>query len=88
MSVSSETFLGPLPAVEGNLMTPVLILALELVVLYSCGSYAMIRLAAWASEAAPGRQSGTPRGRSARDRPLPGVPAYWDSGRALRTLFA
>jgi hypothetical protein len=55
VSVSSETFLGPLPAVEGNLMTPVLILALELVVLYSCGSYAMSRLAAWGFESGPGK---------------------------------
>ena len=55
MSVSSETFLGPLPAVEENLMTPVLILALELVVLYSCGSYAMSRLAAWGFGSGPGK---------------------------------
>jgi hypothetical protein len=55
VSVSSGAFLGPLPAVEGNLMTPVLILALELVVLYSCGSYAMSRLAAWGFESGPGK---------------------------------
>jgi hypothetical protein len=55
VSVSSGAFLGPLPAVEGNLITPVLILALELVVLYSCGSYAMSRLAAWGFESGPGK---------------------------------
>jgi hypothetical protein len=36
-------------------MTPVLILALELVVLYSCGSYAMSRLAAWGFGSGPGK---------------------------------
>ena len=36
-------------------MTPVLILALELVVLYSCGSYAMRRLAAWGFGSGPGK---------------------------------
>ena len=36
-------------------MTPVLIFALELVVLYGCGSYAMGRMAAWGYKSAIGK---------------------------------
>ena len=37
------------------MMTPVLIFALELIVLYGCGSYAMSRMAAWAFKSGIGK---------------------------------
>ena len=42
---------------DGHLVMPAVIFALELVVLYSCGSYAMSRMAAWSFGSAIGKAS-------------------------------